>query len=68
MSAAAEEARPSEAFPWRAVMHAGLFLLRLSPRDFWALTPLEFHALTGGFLPRFDFPLQALMQRFPDLE
>lgn len=68
MNAAAEEAVQPRAFPWREAMHAGLFLLRLSPRDFWALTPIEFHAITGGLSPRFDLPLKDLMARYPDLK
>ena len=66
MSAAAEDPAPPRAFPWREAIHAGLFLLRLAPRDFWALTPVEFHAMTGGLAPRFDLPLEDLMARFPD--
>ncbi|MET3613264.1 putative phage protein (TIGR02216 family) [Rhizobium aquaticum] len=66
MSAAAEEPEQPRAFPWREAIHAGLFLLRLSPRDFWALTPIEFHAITGGLSPRFDLPLKDLMARYPD--
>jgi len=51
-------------------MHAGLGLLRLSPRDFWAMTPVEFFAMTGGMratkagLDRTG--LEGLMRRFPD--
>ncbi len=29
-------------------MHAGLFLLRLPPDHFWALTPRELFCATGG--------------------
>jgi uncharacterized phage protein (TIGR02216 family) len=58
------------AFPWDAVLHAGLFRLRLPPRDFWALTPLEFFIMTGGLRPRTTSlgrsALSALMQDFPD--
>ncbi len=54
-------------------MAAGLGLLRMSPADFWAMTPRELSlALRGALgLPlgaaspaRADF--DALMQRFPD--
>ncbi|MDQ0133317.1 putative phage protein (TIGR02216 family) [Neorhizobium galegae] len=66
---ATEEARP-EPFPWETVMHAGLCLLRLPPRDFWALTPVEFLAMTGGLKTRGvgigKAGLEALMQAFPD--
>jgi len=57
-------------FPWGAVIHAGLCLLRLSPPDFWAMTPVEFFAMTGGMratkagLDRTG--LEGLMRRFPD--
>lgn len=66
MSAAAEEAAKPHAFPWREAMHAGLFLLRLPAHDFWGLTPIEFHAISGGLSPRFDLPLKDLMARYPD--
>jgi uncharacterized phage protein (TIGR02216 family) len=51
-------------------MHVGLGLLRLSPHDFWAMTPREFLAATGlgragsGALRRTD--LTDLMALFPD--
>jgi uncharacterized phage protein (TIGR02216 family) len=52
-------------------MHTGLCLLRLSPKDFWALTPREFFAASGGFLPRAPAfsrgGLDALMRDFPDV-
>jgi uncharacterized phage protein (TIGR02216 family) len=51
-------------------MHAGLCLLRLPPRDFWALTPVEFLAMAGGLRGRGagleKAGLDALMQAFPD--
>lgn len=51
-------------------MHAGLCLLRLPPRDFWSLTPVEILAMTGGLRPRpaaMDRErLMRLMQAFPD--
>ncbi|WP_281407243.1 rcc01693 family protein [Neorhizobium alkalisoli] len=57
-------------FPWDAVMHAGLFLLRLPPRDFWAMTPREFFIITGGTrrraTPLARGVLDALMGEFPD--
>ena len=57
-------------FPWETVLHAGLCLLRLAPGDFWAMTPVEFFAMTGGMratkagLDRTG--LEGLMRRFPD--
>ena len=68
MNAAAGEAHQ---FPWDRLIGIGLGLLRLSPRDFWAMTPREFaHVLRtlGGAAS--DAPgrsgLQALMTMFPD--
>ncbi|WP_288430747.1 rcc01693 family protein [uncultured Agrobacterium sp.] len=61
-----QDARP---FPWEQVIHAGLCLLRLSPHVFWALTPLEFFAMTGGARPRPEglrAGMEALMLQFPD--
>ncbi|HBF32547.1 MAG TPA: phage tail assembly chaperone [Rhizobium sp.] len=51
-------------------MHVGLCLLRLDPKQFWALTPREFAAMSGAFKPaptglgRDD--LAALMALYPD--
>ncbi|WP_037088788.1 rcc01693 family protein [Rhizobium sp. CF080] len=59
-------------FPWDAVMHAGLCLLRLPAKDFWALTPVEFFTITGGLGPQRvtmeRAGLEALMTAFPDDE
>jgi uncharacterized phage protein (TIGR02216 family) len=46
-------------------------MMRMSPADFWALSPREFDAAARPFLgPRADVPerraLDALMARFPD--
>ena len=57
-------------FPWQAAMRFGLGVLRLPPRDFWAMTPRELAAAWGavigdrGALGRDDF--NGLMERFPD--
>jgi uncharacterized phage protein (TIGR02216 family) len=52
------------------VIHAGLSLLRLSPTVFWALTPVEFFAMTGGMMPQRNGldrgGLEGLMRAFPD--
>jgi uncharacterized phage protein (TIGR02216 family) len=52
------------------VIHVGLGLLRLSPRDFWAMTPVEFAAAAGlsrgGALPPTRADLSRLMREFPD--
>jgi uncharacterized phage protein (TIGR02216 family) len=55
-------------------MHAGFCLLRLSPPHFWAMTPRELFAATGGLATgsalggrRLDrVRLEALMTAFPD--
>lgn len=57
-------------FPWGQVIHAGLSLLRLSPAVFWALTPIEFFAMTGGMRPQSATldraGMEGLMALFPD--
>ena len=60
-------------FPWPAVMAFGLGVLRLAPREFWAMTPRELaaaHVGLGGSvgppLPRAT--LDRLMQAYPDTE
>ncbi|WP_105381924.1 rcc01693 family protein [Neorhizobium alkalisoli] len=68
--AAAGKGAAGTPFPWDAVMHAGLCLLRLPPKDFWALTPREFFAVAGGLKPSDASMeragLKALMTAFPD--
>ncbi|MGJ7037613.1 putative phage protein (TIGR02216 family) [Shinella sp. BE166] len=58
------------AFPWEAVLHAGLCRMRLSARDFWAMTPRELGFALGVLRPLPAVPgrqaLAALMQAFPD--
>lgn len=58
-------------FPWTEAMRFGLGVLRLPPRDFWAMTPRELAAAWGavmgdrvGPLGRTD--LDKLMETFPD--
>ncbi|WP_442578510.1 rcc01693 family protein [Mesorhizobium sp. ASY16-5R] len=59
------------AFPWDTVMAVGFGLLRLSPKDFWAMTPREFeramhfHGHAAGGAPERS-SLTALMSAFPD--
>lgn len=57
-------------FPWGPVIHAGLSLLRLPPQTFWALTPIEFFAMTGGMGARTAGlergAMERLMRAFPD--
>lgn len=51
-------------------MAAGLGAMRLSPKDFWAMTPRELAAALGVGLVARRAPgrddLAALMRRFPD--
>jgi uncharacterized phage protein (TIGR02216 family) len=68
MSATRSFAQP---FPWARAIGLGLGVLRLSPRDFWAMTPRELaFALrergVGGDAPPDHDTLQQLMKRFPD--
>ncbi|MGV8936005.1 MAG: rcc01693 family protein [Allorhizobium sp.] len=67
---ATETERKPKKFPWDAALHAGLCRLRLDPRIFWALTPIELDAMAGGRAPASDGfsrgRFLALMQRFPD--
>ncbi len=55
---------------WRGLMHAGLNQLRLTPRDFWALTPAELQMMLGaqgGVAPMVRGQLDALLRDFPDM-
>lgn len=56
-------------FDWAAMMRIGFHHLRLNPRDFWALTPLEFLVLLGlegGPPPMARARLEELSRDFPD--
>nr|WP_210103081.1 rcc01693 family protein [Neorhizobium galegae] len=70
MRAAAGKGAAVVPFPWARVIHTGLCLLRLSPKDFWAMTPREFFAASGGLVPRAPAfsrdGLAALMRAYPD--
>ena len=58
------------AFPWAAVLHAGLCRMRLSAKDFWAMTPRELAFALGLLRPASAVPRRetfaALMAAFPD--
>ncbi|MFC6445531.1 rcc01693 family protein [Shinella zoogloeoides] len=58
------------AFPWEAALHAGLCRMRLSAKDFWAMTPRELGFALGLLRPSSAAPgraaLAGLMQAFPD--
>jgi len=58
-------------FPWGAAMEFGLGVLRLGPREFWAMTPRELAAAFKALAPSRPRPpdrarLRALMAQFPD--
>lgn len=56
-------------FDWPALIRAGLVGLRLSPAEFWALTPAELKLLLGvdgGEAPLRRDGLEALMASYPD--
>lgn len=58
-------------FPWERALAIGLGVLRLSPEEFWKMTPREFAAALRGLygepaMPLDRAALDALMLRFPD--
>nr|WP_157094135.1 rcc01693 family protein [Brucella pseudogrignonensis] len=70
MSAAVESVPSRQPFPWEEVMRAGFGLLRLSSKDFWAMTPRELGAVLGPVSQSTNAlsraTLDALMHAFPD--
>lgn len=58
-------------FPWKEAMRFGLGVLRLPPRDFWAMSPRELAAAWGAVMGERAGPLgrtelERLMESFPD--
>ncbi len=56
-------------FDWAALMRAGLRDLRLTPTQFWALTPVELAVMLGfegGAQPLSRARLEELAARYPD--
>jgi uncharacterized phage protein (TIGR02216 family) len=58
-------------FPWVQALAIGLGVLRLSPKQFWRITPREFAAALRGLYgdpaaPLDRATLDALAARFPD--
>lgn len=54
---------------WPAMMRAGVLGLRLTPEDFWRLTPAELRLMLGQSAvqtPMGRDGLDALMQAYPD--
>ncbi|MES0824025.1 rcc01693 family protein [Ruegeria sp. SCP11] len=58
-------------FNWSDLMRAGLVGLRLTPEQFWRLTPAELRLMLGqgaGILAMNRAGLDALLAAFPDKE
>jgi len=62
-------------FPWDSAIGFGLGILRLSPNQFWAMTPRELNAAfvaisarNGALAPLKRAELEQLMDQFPDKE
>jgi uncharacterized phage protein (TIGR02216 family) len=57
-------------FPWKQAMGFGLGVLRLSPEQFWRMTPRELacaiEAATARIAPLDRRMLANLMKRYPD--
>lgn len=57
-------------FPWKQAIGIGLGVLRLSPQQFWSMTPRELayaiEAVAGRSPPLDRAVLTQLMTRYPD--
>jgi uncharacterized phage protein (TIGR02216 family) len=57
-------------FPWKQAIAFGLGVLRLSPDEFWRMTPRELacaiEAVTGTGAPFSRSRLANLMEKYPD--
>ncbi|HEY5380427.1 MAG TPA: rcc01693 family protein [Pseudolabrys sp.] len=57
-------------FPWKQAIGFGLGVLRLSPEQFWRMTPRELayaiEAASGRSAPLDRTALTQLMKRYPD--
>lgn len=57
-------------FPWKEAMGFGFGILRLSPQQFWAMTPRELafaiEAVIGRRIPLDRHTFAELMKRYPD--
>ena len=58
-------------FPWKQAIGFGLGVLRLSPEQFWRMTPRELayaiEAVRGRNTPLDRASLNELMKRYPDV-
>ena len=65
-----EQSRPAQPFPWKEAIGFGLGVLRLSPDQFWRMTPRELayaiEAATGRFTHFDRQALTKLMKKYPD--
>ena len=58
-------------FDWAELLKLGLTHLRLSPGEFWALTPVELMLMLGpeaSLRPMDKTGLQALLEAYPDTQ
>ena len=56
-------------FDWPALMRAGLYGLKLTPEQFWRLTPAELRLMLGqdgASAPLNRAGLDALLEAYPD--
>jgi uncharacterized phage protein (TIGR02216 family) len=56
------------AFPWAEAMSLGLGLLRLTPKGFWSMSPIELAHAAGLFAASAPdrSALDTMMARFPE--
>lgn len=62
---------PSNEFPWDAAMAFGFAVMRLSPAEFWSMTPRELAAAMRAFghgvhAPPGRAEMDEMMAAFPD--
>ena len=64
------EEEDMQPFPWKQAIGFGLGVLRLSPEQFWRMTPREFacaiEAVRGRIAPLDRAGLEQQMTRYPD--
>jgi uncharacterized phage protein (TIGR02216 family) len=63
--------RDAAPFPWKQALAVGLGVLRLSPEQFWKMTPRELAAALHGLYGEASAPLDrkrfdTLAARYPD--
>jgi uncharacterized phage protein (TIGR02216 family) len=61
----------AERFPWQAAFVFGFAVMRLSPQEFWAMTPRELAAAMRAFghgvhAPPGRAEMEKMIQAFPD--